>query len=414
VTAECHASFAGLAVRHAPVGQGECGVCHKPDAGGHVYPLTAGAEAICTACHDTAAHGVFQHKAMSGDSCLACHDPHASAVRGLLIAGTMEETCVRCHPGEDWTHPHKPYADGRCDACHDAHGGANSKLLLGGAGEEHCRMCHAQAVATVSSGSHPHREIAGGCGACHSAHGSDHRGLLRAPAREVCVVCHQDVGRTVGAAGVSHEPVLRGEQCVTCHDPHSAAHPSMLRAEQAAVCLSCHDKPVTASDGRRVAALGDELSHAAVVHGAVRSGDCSACHSVHGGSHSRLLKSVNPQVLSEPYDMKNYLLCFACHDPALAEPGGSTGFRDGDRNLHQAHLHAGEKSRGCAACHAVHAGDSPRLIARTVNFEGSSWAMPMGFVVTPNGGGCTAGCHEPLRYDRRPGGVKAHRDGGAP
>jgi hypothetical protein len=48
----------------------------------------------------------------------------------------------------------------------------------------------------------------------------------------------------------------------------------------------------------------------------------------------------------------------------------------------------------------VHSSHRPRLIAQTAAYDGSEWKMPMGFFLTPDGGGCSPGCHEPLRYSR--------------
>ncbi|HEX2839096.1 MAG TPA: cytochrome c3 family protein [Phycisphaerales bacterium] len=211
---------------------------------------------------------------------------------------------------------------------------------------------------------------------------------------------------------MSHDPVLAGEQCVTCHDPHASDQPKMLRASQGTVCLKCHDQEVKASSGRTVAAMGDVLATSPVIHGAVAHGDCSACHSVHGATHERLLKQLNPDTFTDPYDAGNYAMCFGCHDRGIAEERSPTQFRDGDRNLHAAHLRAGERSRGCSACHSVHSSTLPRLLASSVRFEGGSWEMPMKFFLTPTGGSCAPGCHEQMAYSRLPGG--ARQNGGQP
>ena len=107
-----------------------------------------------------------------------------------------------------------------------------------------------------------------------------------------------------------------------------------------------------------------ELAEAPLVHGAVTIGECSACHSMHGAQHERLLREVDPAVLLGPYDAQNYALCFACHDKRLADTAGATQFRNGETNLHAAHLRAGEKAGGCADCHAVHSGTQARLVVQ--------------------------------------------------
>jgi len=229
--------------------------------------------------------------------------------------------------------------------------------------------------------------------------------LLPAPARDLCVTCHDDIEATISRARVSHDSVLLGDQCVTCHDPHTSEHPSMLRATQAQVCMSCHEDAVVGADGKKVAGLGAELKSAALVHGAVRIGDCSACHSVHGGEHASLLRSVNPGVLIGAFDIQNFALCFSCHDRGLVDSPTATLFRDGLTNLHGVHLKADGMSGGCEDCHAVHAGNRPRLIVETLHYQGSDWATPMNFRLAANGGSCAPACHEPMRYSREDGGA---------
>ncbi len=414
MTSRCHASFADAPVKHAPSAHGACEACHAPDAGDHKYPLLAARGEVCSSCHDTGGHQTFQHKAMSEDSCLACHDPHASRTGALLKGASMPQTCAQCHPATQGRVRHAPYASDRCDECHDPHGADNRSLLVNGTGADACRPCHAAVARAVDTAPHAHRKVDRSCLACHAPHASGQKGLLTAPTRELCISCHEDIGRAVSGATVSHDPVLKDHQCVTCHDPHASGNPSMLRDTQAQVCLSCHDKPVVAADGRKIPEMSSTLAHAPAVHGAVRLGNCSDCHSVHGGTHAKLLRETNSKVLMDAYDARNYALCFSCHDKNLAESGASTAFRDGNRNLHEAHLRSGEKSRSCAACHAAHSSDLPRLMARSVNFEGSGWQMPMNFQLTADGGKCGPGCHEPLEYSRRPGGVRTVKNGGAP
>jgi predicted CXXCH cytochrome family protein len=414
VRSDCHAGMAGAPAIHAPVAEGACDACHEPDAGGHVYPLARTRVEICSGCHDTGGHSLYQHRAMSEDACLACHDPHAGRTPDLLVRAEVAPTCAGCHPPSDGRAEHPPYAGGRCDSCHDPHGAENAHLLLGGSGADHCRLCHAGEVQNVEAGAGLHAKLEGSCLACHSAHAADQAGLLATEPRDLCTSCHPEVGTTVAEAAVSHDPVLEGHQCVSCHDPHSSRNPRMLRETQPAVCMSCHEEPVVGPEGREIPALAPTLASAPVVHGAVREGDCSACHSVHGGSHARLLRAIKPDVLPGPYDVRNYALCFACHDPDLAESGATTLFRDGDRNLHEVHLRSESGASGCGACHSVHSGDLPRLVASTVDYEGSGWAMPMGFELTPDGGSCAPPCHEPLAYSRREGGARDQRNGGSP
>ena len=413
MNARCHTSMGESRAVHAPVASGVCDVCHAPDSGGHRYPLVRPKADICSGCHDTGERHLVQHKAMTADGCLACHSAHGGPTPALLVEASTAATCAHCHPGGEGIVKHAPNTSDQCDVCHAPHGSDGKGLLLAGDALENCRVCHARTVHEVETASHAHKNVERSCLACHSPHTSATKGLLAASPGEMCVTCHADVGSAIAGAIVSHDPVLKGEQCIRCHDPHASEQIAMLRDTQASVCLSCHNKPVTAAAGRTILAMSpptaDPLSH-----GGVHQGECSGCHSVHGGSHAELLREVNDRVPLGPFDASNYALCFSCHDSRLAQSASATQFRDGERNLHELHLKSGDRSRGCATCHSVHNGDRPRLISATVNFEGSAWAMPMGFAITPDGGRCGSGCHEPLEYSRRPGGIRAWKNGGAP
>lgn len=401
-TSNCHTALATAPALHATTARGACDACHLPDAGDHTFPLVRARTDLCTACHNTGTRQAFQHGAMTGDTCLACHDPHAGNSRALLAADTTEAMCSACHVRNDARNAHMPYASGACTECHDPHGADNPHLLLGGAGPDHCARCHAPITLAVRTAAHTHGAVEGSCAACHEHHASNSPQLLHAQPRDLCIGCHGDIAAALSEAVVSHDPVLKGRQCVTCHDPHASDNRKMLREDQPTICLDCHDEPVVAADGRTIPSMAASLASSPVVHGAVAHGDCSACHSVHGSTHQRLLQRINPSLLTGPFDLRNYALCFACHDPGLAISSAATAFRDGSRNLHRVHLGDGSKSRGCSACHAVHAGELPRLIASTVDFEGSGWLSPMNFTITPDGGSCAPGCHEPMSYSRAP------------
>jgi hypothetical protein len=77
-----------------------------------------------------------------------------------------------------------------------------------------------------------------------------------------------------------------------------------------------------------------------------------------------------------------------------------TGFRDGDKNLHYLHVNRDDKGRSCRSCHDIHGSNLPKHLASAVPFEGSSWAMPIEFEQTKDGGSCAPGCHKPRSYSR--------------
>jgi len=267
---------------------------------------------------------------------------------------------------------------------------------------ENCRVCHADLVAVFESAERSHLHAEGQCLACHGVHATDFDGHLIAPVEDLCVSCHDEIRVKLDEA-VSHDAVFKGERCLTCHEPHASNQPMMLRDELATICLECHSKEVQALDGRTIPGMSDELTGKDHEHGPVEMSECHACHDIHGAGHARLLKRAAPGANLGKFDIRSYGLCLECHPQALVLEEKTTivtEFRDGDVNLHSVHLKEERSPRSCTKCHAAHGSDLPRHMARFGVFEGSNWKVPVGFVLTEDGGKCAPGCHEPLAYSR--------------
>ncbi len=144
-----------------------------------------------------------------------------------------------------------------------------------------------------------------------------------------------------------------------------------------------------------------------VLHGPIKDGTCTACHDPHGAKFANLLAKEFPADAYAPYTDTEYELCFSCHKRDLLQyPDTSfaTGFRDGERNLHYLHVNNKAKGRSCRLCHNMHGSANPKLIADAVPF--GKWSLPLKFVKTETGGGCSPGCHKPQYYDRQVPGRK--------
>lgn len=403
-TSRCHTLFLNATGAHEPTRLGACDQCHLPDAGGHTFPLKLERDQLCLSCHEGFNHKLVRHSALTSQGCLACHDPHRSDAPVLLTGATLADTCSACHPAPKGNVKHEPFATGECVACHEPHESDFAGLLRGGEGMDHCLMCHDSLVESVKELRHTHSEIEGQCEACHDPHATSRESLLTRDAGVGCLECHDDVRAAVEGATVTHGAVMTGERCVSCHNPHAADIPDMLRDRQAIVCLECHNKEQRDAGGRVVMAMS-KVFDADVVHGPVKLDQCSACHSVHGSTRERLLKELSPRILSGGFDLRNYALCFQCHDQNMVleeRSESATQFRNGDKNLHYVHIAKVEQSRSCTQCHAVHASGSARLIAQKVAYQGSDWMMDMNFEIRADGGSCGPGCHEPLSYSREP------------
>ena len=175
--------------------------------------------------------------------------------------------------------------------------------------------------------------------------------------------------------------------------PHASDHRKFLLNREKETCLGCH-RNVLAPD-------------ATFVHGPIEKGMCSPCHEPHGGQNAGLLLQAFPREAYVSYTGTEYGLCFTCHNRDLMQyPDTSfaTNFRDGERNLHYLHVNNPQKGRSCRMCHDLHGSKSELLVAESVPF--GKWSLPLKFVKTEHGGGCTPGCHKPFTYDRRGAGRK--------
>jgi predicted CXXCH cytochrome family protein len=403
VTAECHATLSTARYVHGAVSPGDCTVCHEPDLGGHVYPLTRPGNEGCTFCHAVNGNRIHQHAAMDAPGCTACHQPHTSDTKFLLTAPTVELLCARCHVTERRTHPHGPFAAGECLACHRPHESNHEKLLRAGSGPDHCSMCHAETALALANAPFVHEPAVEACTGCHDPHASEYGHALKQPIDETCFSCHEDLEQVVTGATAPHTAVFTADRCANCHDPHASGRPDLLRDRQDVLCLKCHGEPIQSAAGRTIPDMTPSLRERSFLHGPVRSGNCTACHNVHGASHSRLLRERFTDAFYASFDLRNYALCFECHESDLATESRTTtltDFRDGDVNLHFTHVNRERKGRSCRTCHAIHGSNLPKHVAETVPFEGSGWAMPIRFEKTDTGGSCAPGCHEPLSYNR--------------
>lgn len=403
-TPECHSRFLTEKHVHEPAASGACRDCHGPDTGEHHYPIPDGSDVDrCRRCHEVGGLRRHQHEALQARGCVSCHDPHIGADPALLREPTAEKLCASCHPKAMHRVEHAPFAAGECLACHEAHESQFAPLLRGGEGAEHCFMCHETIEHQLETATYRHAGLERQCRECHVAHSSDSNALLNASVDQVCLRCHAEILNTIQAATLPHPPVSTDDRCMTCHAPHVADHPPLLRDGQRAICLQCHDQPIVAADGRTIAEVASAIRDSEFVHGPVRADHCSACHGIHGGERMHMLRQSFPESFYDAFDVRDYALCFQCHEEGLVLERRTTQlteFRQGDLNLHYVHVHRDRKGRTCRACHSIHGGDQPMLIAETIAFQGSPWLMPIRFELLEDGGSCAPGCHDPKTYRR--------------
>jgi predicted CXXCH cytochrome family protein len=391
VSSDCHATRLDYSLLHYAEIANECTKCHQAEGDQHEFDLDdpPGAEQI----HDPAE-----------EDCLDCHDPHGSEAEGILSASSQLDLCFDCHDTEDVfqdEHEHGPVAKGACTKCHNPHA-SQYEPLLRESGSALCEQCHEDLVADIQQAEHVHDPAEEDCTDCHHPHTGPFPKMLSAEPRDLCNECHDDIVEVAEGSTVAHDPVLSEEGCLSCHSPHAGWGEFNFLAPQTELCLGCHDKPFEANDGSTtlmdMAELFDERPH---WHEPIREDGCAECHDPHGGEHARLLRKPFPPAFYNPFEPETYGLCFSCHERSLVTrevTRSSTGFRDGDRNLHFLHVNKKKKGRSCRACHDLHASQNGFLIRETVPF--GKWMMPLNFKDHKDGGSCQPGCHRTREYDR--------------
>lgn len=404
-TGGCHAKETDYKFVHGPTGVGACDACHEyVDPAQHTFKRKREGAQLCSFCHidKSGGEGPVVHEPFAKGDCTGCHDPHGSVSPKMLKGATPGALCASCHKDAmKGSHAHKPAAE-NCASCHSPHSSSHAKLLSKEP-RELCLSCHEDVGKSLASVAHPHKPAQGECTQCHTPHASDNPKMLKQSPSELCLSCHKEMRGVIEGAVHTHSAVGGELACLNCHAGHGSEHAKQLVKDEVGACLKCHAETQTSKDGRTIADA-KELGVAAFhKHGPIQKGDCAGCHDVHGGKNASLLVTPYEKGFYQKYTDDSFKLCFTCHDRALVTatgPGAKTGFRDGERNLHAVHVSNAEQGRSCRACHTVHAGRNESMIADSVSFGG--WSLPLGYTKSATGGTCASGCHKPQTYDRGP------------
>lgn len=254
------------------------------------------------------------------------------------------DTCMTCHEdvykGMQKTPHYKALLDTKktagshgCEGCHGpgadhVNGGGDVtkiisfKTLSSKEASARCLTCHEYGSEHSNFTRSAHLSNDVGCTDCHSPHhAKEARGLLVKSQTELCFSCHTETQADFSKP-YRHRVKQGLVQCIDCHNEHGGYVGKQLRttANQDQVCFKCH----TEKQGPFV-----------FEHLPVKTEGCSACHTPHGSTNPRLLKTSQVDVL-----------CLQCHtlthDVASAAPIGPS------KNLNA-------RYQACTLCHmAVH------------------------------------------------------------
>lgn len=290
---------------------------------------------------------------------------------------------------------HAPYSTGDCSLCHKS-GDPKAPGPVTKTGNSLCYECH-QEFQEIIALKHKHPPALESCMTCHNPHDSRQSGLLHDELATQCMGCHQDVRAAAERSKVKHGALTSGRKCANCHNPHGANVEKLLTSLPYDQCVACHSVDGMKDwNGLKLTNFKKLLAENPEKHGPVEGKDCSACHKPHGGDNFRLLVEEYPPTFYAPYDLKNYALCYGCHDEKVVSERESTtltSFRDGSRNLHYVHVNKLERGRTCRACHEVHASKQDHHIREGVPYGQRGWMLKINFTKTPTGGSCVRACH---------------------
>lgn len=393
--AQCHAKL--LARKNVHAAAGSCESCHQstggshPQKGGKTFALTQQPPELCGNCHEAFGKKSQGHAPAREGMCLSCHDPHSSEQSKLLLQ-PQKDLCESCHASHsDAKVLHGPVSAGDCTACHGPHETDVKPLLLKPV-PGLCFGCHVD-LEEVLKKKNVHPALDAGCTSCHNPHGGAYRRMLSEEGSKLCFTCHAEIADKVQKSPVMHPPIFDEKGCASCHSPHASDYPRMLPGDEKTLCLGCHNEVLK--------------KNMTTFHGPINKGKCTACHDPHGNQSPKLLDLPFPSDPYVPYTDQEYSFCFSCHNRDLLqypETSFATNFRDGEKNLHFVHVNNKQKGRNCRLCHNIHGSPNPKLIAESAPF--GKWNMPLKYVKSETGGGCSPGCHKTLYYDRKNPGRK--------
>ena len=404
-TMACHGNLSSQEVVHHAVKKG-CENCHQSTGKEHPlkdvkgFTLTQEIPGLCYKCHDENNTMKTVHPPVQQGKCLNCHTPHSSPESNLLKKYPESDLCLSCHTLESAKKrvKHEPVAKGECVKCHDPHQSDNSRLL-NFESPKLCLKCHKKQAEEVKM-ANVHPPFQNNCLNCHSHHSSTENKLLELTPQNLCVYCHDGMQKKIEKATTVHGAVTDSRSCINCHSPHASDQKYFLVSDTKTLCLSCHDKTISAG-GRKIPNIKQTLQKSKSIHAAIDKVGCVGCHDPHASANPFLLNKPFPSGSYAQATKETFALCFNCHKSDLLEKQvtTSTGFRNGDKNLHFVHVN-GEKGRNCIICHNPHGSVNEHLINETAPF--GSWEMPLNYQKLENGGSCSPGCHTERKYERIP------------
>ncbi len=260
------------------------------------------------------------------DTCTTCHEAEGKGLNHTLHGRAQDARTPAAKTGQ------------ACETCHGpgkAHVDTGDKTKIKRFAalsprdvNDTCLSCHSAASSHQQWNGSMHDARNVSCVTCHSVHNpkSEKAQLKTTSAGETCVSCHKQEAMKVQKSG--HMPLREGKMdCTSCHSPHGSTNVRMLKTGNwiNEACTSCHTE-------KRGPYLWE--------HAAGRE-SCVSCHDPHGSNNDRMLVAKTP------------MLCQRCHVGSGHPPTiyDATQVANGSNRV---------VGRSCVNCHSqIHGSNSP-------------------------------------------------------
>ncbi len=278
----------------------------KPDPQSKVDASQYVGSDTCKTCHEdiyknfeTTAHyrTLTTNWGPDRKGCESCHGPGKAHVDGggdpskiinpkNLSPKDASERCLSCHMGQEHSNfgrsAHLTNGVG-CTSCHDPHHYKIRESLLAKEQPTLCYGCHGAQKADFAKPFH-HRVNEGYvmCSDCHNEHGGFVTRQLRSgPAGDA--VCYKCHAEKQGPFTFEHVPV-KTEGCQACHTPHGSTNPRLLRTSTVnLLCMQCH----TPTADRNKSGIGGTPGIPSFHNQNQKYQACTMCHTqIHGSNFS--------------------------------------------------------------------------------------------------------------------------------
>ncbi len=229
--------------------------------------------------------------------CSGCHSQGFPGEQNILERERIKckdfsPVCYSCHrrlaDAGRWRH--SPSFNLYCLGCHEGNKGRGDIVVIQGRVDDTCLRCHVNGRKWKKMG-HIHGPVGvGDCTVCHDPHGARYKYQLWADGKAaLCVACHADKKRLISGTplGFHVHGIVKGGGCTICHSPHATENIFQLLEPINKLCVGCHVTMKGIIVGHPVG--GHPVKGPRDPRRPGRRFGCTSCHNPHGSNYAYLL-----------------------------------------------------------------------------------------------------------------------------